>query len=61
MSRFKPADFVIPTSVVLLIGGMAFILFSVLGVSETVGAGILFLWMLAIGYFGGKIATNYGS
>ena len=44
--------------ILVLVGGMAYLLFSVFGVSELIGAIILFIWMLAIGYFGGRIAAK---
>lgn len=52
------SDTTISAIVLILVFGMAWLLFSVIGVSELVGAIILFLWMLAIGYFGGEIAAR---
>jgi len=49
---------VITIIVLTLFSGMAYLLFGVFGVSELVGAIILFFWLFAIGYFGGEIAAN---
>lgn len=52
------SDPAITITVLVLVAGMAYLLFGVLGVSELVGDIVLFLWMLAIGYFGGDLAAK---
>jgi len=47
--------------VLFLVGAMAWFLFPVLGVSETVGAAILVVWIILIGYIGGKVVSKHGS
>jgi hypothetical protein len=49
---------IITLIVLTLVTGMAYLLFGVIGVSEFVGAIVLLVWMVAIGYFGGKIASD---
>ena len=53
--------FDITPMVLFLVGAMAWLLFPVLGVSEAVGAAILVVWIILIGYIGGKVFSKHGS
>jgi len=51
-------DFEITMTVILLVGAMGWIVFGPLGLSPALGAAVIAMWIILIGYVGGEIASK---